>query len=369
MTGPGTSGPVDVLCSANWQTLDEYFAYLDDSWRDYFGGGQTSEAVGLKPANPVPGRYVPNPLGEYADDGAASLAEHLDANGIVRALVWHDRAFPLPSVANPTVSLELTRAANDWLVDHVARDDRLYAAILAPTQVPEVGAGEIRRLARQERVAAVVLSVNSLAKPFGHPIYLPLFRAAAESGLPVVIASGSEAVTDSLAYPTAGGLPATYTDFTTLASQSLQTHLVSLVGQGVFEELPDLRVLFAGAGIAWLPPILFRFEANFKALRRGAPWLRRTPAEYVAEHVRFATWPVDRPATPEQLEAFVRPFEAFPELLCYGSGYPRREAESVDAVRELLPEAWHANVLRSTAAGLFRWPRVDDAAPAQPAGR
>ena len=353
---------IDTLCYANWESLEEYFEYLTDSWRDYFGGGQTSQGLDLRPTDPVPGRLIPNPLGEHVK--GLSFSDHLTDNGIVRALVRHDRAFSLPAVATPRVSLELTRAANNWLVDFVDRDDRLFAAILAPTQVPEAGADEIRRLADNGRVAAVALSVNSLAKPFGHPVYRPLLQAAVDAGLPVVIATDAEAVVDSLAYPTAGGLPSTYTDFASLSSQSLQTHLVSMIGQGVFEDLPELRVVFAGAGIAWVPPIIFRFDANFKGLHRSAPWLKRRPSEYVLNNMRFCTWPLERPKTPEQLEAFLRPLDGFADVVCYGSGYPRWGAETATTVREFLPEQWHSHVLRATAADSFRWPRIARREPA-----
>lgn len=366
---PDTESPVvDAFVYVNWKSNDELFSYLSEGWREYFGAGVTRYPR-ARVVDPLPARMLPNPLAEYVerDDGRGQvtgtdpIGEHIEPHGIARALLCHERAFSLPAVANAMVSTELTRAANEWLIDFASRDSRCSAAILASTQEPEAGAKEIHRLAENERVGAVILSVNSLAKPFGHPIYRPLLRAAAEERLPIVIASGAEAVTDSLAFPTAAGLPGAYTDLAALSSQSLQTHLVSLIGQGVFEDLPDLRVFFAGAGLAWLPALLFRFEANFKGLSRGAPWLKRRPTEYVTTNMRFCTWPLDRPDDPHKLAAFLEPFDGFSDIVCYGSGYPRWDADSVSSIRAMLPQSWHANVLGKTAETTFRWPSAAEA--------
>lgn len=51
-------------------------------------------------------------------------------------------------------------------------------------------------------------------------------------------------------------------------------------------------VLLEG-GLAWLPHIVWRFEKNFKAVRSEAPWLTRMPSEYVFEHFRMTTYPLE----------------------------------------------------------------------------
>jgi len=79
---------------------------------------------------------------------------------------------------------------------------------------------------------------NGLGKPFGHPVYHPIYAAAAEASLPVAIHLGGDAVPDTLTHPTAGGLPSTYAEFRVVGAQALMTHLVSLIGQGVFELFP-----------------------------------------------------------------------------------------------------------------------------------
>jgi hypothetical protein len=43
-------------------------------------------------------------------------------------------------------------------------------------------------------------------------------------------------------------------------------------------------------------------------------------------------------------------------LLLYTSAYPSADSEPWSAVRERLPEAWHAGVAAENARAFFRWP-------------
>ena len=43
------------------------------------------------------------------------------------------------------------------------------------------------------------------------------------------------------------------------------------------------------------PALLWRLDAYWKALRSEVPWVKRPPSEYVREHVRLASQPIERP--------------------------------------------------------------------------
>src|SRR5579883_1749958 len=63
-------------------------------------------------------------------------------------------------------------------------------------------------------------------------------------------------------------------------------------------------------GVSWLPPLLWRFDKNWKALRQTAPWLDRPPSAVVEEHIRLTTQPLEAPERPSHLEAMLEMFDA-----------------------------------------------------------
>ena len=79
-----------------------------------------------------------------------------------------------------------------------------------------------------------------------------------------------------------------------------QAQLTSLVTEGVFAEMPGLRVTVAECGSTWLPTMLWRFDKDWKGVWREVPWVDRPPSEMVREHVRFTTAPIHLPADPGQ---------------------------------------------------------------------
>lgn len=347
--------------------------YVPSVWQDYLGAAHRAPSRILRSVSILPTPPFPNPLDHRLSqpypasgnievssnagaDHAETAGDHLDPNGVERAVLCHDLALPLPAVPDSRLAHILTQACNDWTLDNwLGVDQRLYATVLVPTQIPEKGAAEIRRHADNPRIVAALIGGNGLGKPFGHEIYTPLYAAAAETGLPIIIVSGGEATTDVLSHPTAGGSPATFSDYYVLGFQSLMTHLVSLIGQGVFEEFRDLKVLFVGGGVGWIVPEIWRFETDFAAFRRDAPWLTQTPRKYLENNVRLSTWPLDRADSPERIARLLQAEPGLDDVICYCSGYPNWDSDTVEDVRKWLPAEWMPKVLRRNSEELFRW--------------
>lgn len=365
------AGPViDACVHHHWQSQVEVTDHLPEGWREHIGRpGTLPGGAGAMPL--LPALPWHHPSGDYLASAAVegglpagsspelTVAQVLVDGPVERAILSHDRGMFVPAVPNTYRATAVVRAINDWTVDRwLGADDRFSGLVLVPNQTPGDGAAEVRRAGAHPRMVGVLLAANGLGKPFGHPTYHPIYEAAAELGLPVVLHVGGDAVPDTLSQPTAGGLPSTFGEVSALAYSPMMTHVQSFIVQGLFEKYPDLRLFVAGAGTSWIPGLFFRLDVNWRGLRREVPWVRRPPSEYFREHVRVSTWPLDRPAEPDGAERLVRLLEAFggaEDLLCFASGYPHWNTDAAAEVAARLPAAWHARIFHDNAARWFRW--------------
>jgi uncharacterized protein len=362
---------IDACVHHHWHSQVEVTDHLPEGWREHIGTpGTLPGGAGAMPLLPsAPWR---NPTGDYLpsawleDDRLAHtrpdllVPRVLDGPGAERAVLSHDRGMFVPSLPNTYRAAALAAAINDWTIERwFPADDRLFGLVLVPNQTPADAAVEIRRAGAHERMVGVLLAANGLGKPFGHPAYHPIYEAAAELDLPVVLHAGGDAIPDTLTHPTAGGLPATFGEVSALAFSPMLTHVQSFVVQGVFEKYPGLRLFVAGAATAWIPGLFFRLDVNWRGLRREVPWVRRPPSEYFREHVRVSTWPLEQPAGADGAERLVRLLSAFggaEDLLCFASGYPHWNSDDAGSLAGRLPASWHPKVFHDNARAWFRWP-------------
>jgi len=88
--------------------------------------------------------------------------------------------------------------------------------------------------------------------------------------------------------------------------------------------------VLAEGGFAWLASMLWRFDKNWKGLRREIPWVKRPPSDYVREHVRVTTAPSDAPEDPAQFASAVAQLGS-DEILLYASDYPHDHGDTFAA--------------------------------------
>jgi len=349
---------IDGCAYHDWRSPLDLLPYMSPGWRATIerrgdiGGPMNIKS--MRRYDDLLGRRRADAQGGDASD-LDRLVARLEDGG--RMVLGYDEgllatAYPLPYVARQTM-----RAANDWTREEwLARDERLYGHVLVSMTLPEDSAAEIRRVGSDERMVAVELGMNGLGRAFGHPIYHPVYAAAAELGLPLVLQATSDGSGDT-APPTAFGLPATGAEYEVLCAQGLMNHVASMITSGVFDLFPTLRVLLVGGGAAWVPAWLWRVDASYRTIRRvEVPWLRGSPSEYFARHFRLATYGLESPPQPERLEAVLDAIPSVTLMFVYASGYPNRAGEEPEAVAARLPEAWHDGVFRANAEAFYRWP-------------
>ena len=124
-------------------------------------------------------------------------------------------------------------------------------------------------------------------RPFGQRQYYPIYEACERHGLPLAIHPGTDGMGINV-QPTPG-YPTHYIEWHYLPVAGFQAHLVSLLTEGVFERFPSLRIVLVEGGVAWLPALMWRLDAEWKALRSEVPWVQRRPSEYLRDHVRLTT--------------------------------------------------------------------------------
>src|SRR4029077_7566067 len=83
------------------------------------------------------------------------------------------------------------------------------------------------------------------------------------------------------------------------------------------------------SGFTWLPAHMWRFDKEWRNLRRLVPWVKRAPSEYIREHRRFSIQPLDAPPDPSSLLDVVAQLGS-DDLLLYASDYPHQHARDAE---------------------------------------
>ena len=333
-------------------SIETLAPYLDAHWREVIAtsqfGGPTDQAHPPNLATSL--RDDLDPVGGTAPGTTLASVRHqvLEPLGLTHAILNCD--YGIESVRNPDAAAALATAVNDWqIAQWLEPESRLRAAIAVPSQQPALAVAEIERVADHPGFVAVYLPVRS-AFPYGNRIMWPVLEAASRHSLVVELHFGGSPGTA----PTGAGWPTTWMEEYVDMASSFQSQLTSLIAEGAFDRVPQLRVSLIESGFAWLPAFLWRFDKGWRGLRREIPWTRRPPSEYVRDHVRFALQPVDGPADPEQLRAVI---EQLPSngMLMFSTDYPHRHTgEGLDAVPPGLDRSAMTALLAETARAHYR---------------
>jgi predicted TIM-barrel fold metal-dependent hydrolase len=328
------------------ERLGDLEPYLDSSWRHRMLAGEFA----LPPAGPHPGVQV-----EATRVGAESpqeVAASLDPSA-ERALLVSSQALVSSGWLSHTMAAVFSAAVNDHLLERWAGSDpRFRIAISVASHDGELAAREIRRVGSDPAVAAVCLSL--VAVNMGQRHYHPIYEAASDFGLPVIVHPGG--FEGSVVGPAVlGGVgPRTPEETFSLLPQVAMANLASLVYDGAFARFPELRVVFAGFGFAWAAPLLWRIDAEWRGLRVEVPWLTRPPSEVVGDHVRFVVdGAAELGAGAWQLASMLPP-----GTLVYGSDAPFARPLALGDV----PGAMRAEITVENARETF--PRLGAGTPA-----
>ncbi len=253
--------------------------------------------------------------------------QHFDEFGITYG-IFNRGPMALGVSPNESHAVALARAHNDELIDRwLDRDDRFLGSMLVAPQMPQQAAAEIRRVGDHPRIIQVLISsASGLNQPYGRRLYWPMYEAAEETGLTIAIHPGTEG--RGTAYPPTGaGYPSRYIEWHTVLPANYIGHVASLITEGVFVEYPDLSFVCIEGGLAWVPHLMWRLDKNWRSLRVQTPWLDRPPSEYIREHLRFTTQPIEEPTDPKHLRQVLEMMHA-EETVMFSSDFPHWDNDS-----------------------------------------
>jgi predicted TIM-barrel fold metal-dependent hydrolase len=334
----------DVHCAP--ASIDALVPYMDEYWRDYV------ENAGMYLSPTLTGTYPEAVSPAPPSDVEALRSDVLDPWGLRTAVLSCVSAFDVSR--NPYYETALCKAINDWLrVEWLERDERLRASMVVPTLDPEAAIEEIERVGSDPRFVAVLLPIRVDAR-WGTKRFHPLHEAIARNDLVLALHAWGRI---GLA-PTASGSTHSYFEDYLFNSQFIaQAQVMSLVAEGVFERAPELRVALLECGFSWVPPMLWRFDKDWKAVWREVPWLKARPSEYVQRHFRATTAPAQLPADREQAARLAEMLGA-EEFLVFASDFPHRHGEgNLDVLLDVLGEDGRAAVKGGNAAALYGLPQ------------
>jgi len=345
---------IDTDVHPRWRSKDELAGYIPEPWRTQFIDSRISLPHNGYPNPTSSFRHdaVPPGGGQPGSDSEFVVADLIERFGLDHAVLIGDSAqLNISALANADAAAALAIGYNDWLIDRwLSRDPRFLGSVYIATQDPQLAAAEIDRVAAHDQFVQVALG-SGARMPYGQRFYHPIYAAAERHELAIAIHPLNEG---SLIFgaPTPAGYPSYYFEYHVLAVSALQTHLVSMIVEGVFEKFPGLKLVILEGGVGWLPPLLWRMDKDWKSLRVEAPWINRPPSEIVRDHVRFTTQPLDEPGNPDHLRQLCNMFPA-DEILMFSSDYPHWDFDDPTRVFTGFPEAARERIYYKNARDLY----------------
>jgi len=330
----------DVHCAPS--SIQALVPYMDDYWRDYV----ENASMYLSPT--LTGTYPEAVSPAPPADVDTLCSDVLDPWGLRAAVLTCVSAFDVSR--NVYFEAALCKAINDWLrAEWLERDERLRASMAIPTLDPDAAVAEVERVGAEPGFVAALVPVRSDAR-WGGKRFHELHEAIARHELALALHAWGRVATA----PTASGSTHTYFEDYLANSQSIaQAQVMSLVSEGVFERVPELRVVLLECGFSWVPPMLWRFDKDWKAVWREVPWLKAKPSEYVRRHFRATTAPAQLPADRDQAAKLAEMLHA-DEFLVFASDHPHRHGDGhLETLLDVLGEDGRAAVMHGNAEKLY----------------
>jgi predicted TIM-barrel fold metal-dependent hydrolase len=349
-----------VTETAFWSEIVEF---IDDEVLRY-NAQSFRQKLGSPPGymNNQPGMYQQDVFGRIPHQ--AGLLEAVDPAGphpmiqlVTRAIdsmgIHTQVVFPTPMLLlgmHPQIEIEvaLGNAFNRWLSESILpQSDRIKGLMYLPFNDPAACVKTVERFADKPGVIGFTVT-STRNRAVWHNDYMPLYRALEEAGKPIVFHAGYNWGDPSMLqlnrFMSMHAI--------TFAHYNL-IHLTNWVVNGLPERFPKLDVVWVESGLAWLPFIMQRLDAEYMMRPSEAPLLKKLPSEYIRK-MFFSCQPLER-GNMKLTEATFDAIDAENQLL-YSSDWPHWDFDLPSSITTLpfLSEQAKRKILGLNAARLFK---------------
>lgn len=282
----------------------------------------------------------------------AGVAEHLRQAGIDYAVLSPTTRGYWP---NPQQAASVASAANrmmaKWL-NAPESDGRFLGSIRIAMNDTETALREIDRWIDDERFVQLVVPARAVAT-YGEQRFFPIWKLAAERGLVVFLHDDIASLVEPP--PTQVGFPSFFAENHALRPLSSIVQLTSFIIAGVFDRLPNLRIVLGDVSVHAARSLVIRTDKDWQCDRFEVPWVKRDPTLYLEQHVRFVTQSDDliSPHSPRTKGAVGGDNSS---LVLYGSRHPYWDGVGADEVFPSWSQAELARCLAGNAQDFY--PRI-----------
>jgi len=250
-------------------------------------------------------------------------------------------------VADVNLGNVICSATNSWLsstwLTKGDRDGRYRGSIRVDPRDPDAAVAEIERWSQDPNMVQVVVPLESRSL-YGERRYEPIWKAAAEHGLPVAVMADGNFGMQGIRY---------FAELSLLGPLNFYQHLISLVVQGVLERIPDLKLVFVDGGYDLLMPVFWRTDKDWKGLRFATPWVERPPTQYFAGRVFFCMYSLELGPTDPSKRSEWWEVSGGGDSVMYASRFPRWSYLDPAVAARSVPEGVRARVMGENAAKLY----------------
>jgi uncharacterized protein len=315
----------------------EYASRAPKSVKDNLGHGRMILEGRIWGKSEGLGQSVSGPFAPHIRHSRPGMSDPLqrlpdmDEEGIDVAIIFGTPvALTVNGLQDKGLAAALCHGVNQWMVEYCSTDPkRLKGVGLIPCQDPPAAVRELDYLAANGIVSAM-LPNNVYGINLGDRGFDPIYAAAQEIGMPLSVHpqtghDGQYGVSGVMGAGSERMEKYSYVHMTAFPFE-LMIALMHMIGEGVFDRYPRLKVAYMEGGCGWIPFWSQRLDEHFEKLRPQWSDCQRKPSEIIqSEQVSFTCEP-EEDILPYVLDT------VGPSQVMYASDYAHWDSEFPESV-------------------------------------